>query len=213
MKSLLMTILACAAFSLTLRAQGVDVPTAMAVSPDLNVIITGTSMNSAGLMEYLVTGYGASGTAQATIRTLPGSGGPSIPSAMAMDGDMILVTGSSPAAGTGYDIVTILVRKSSIVSVETPGRTPTMFSLSQSYPNPVSSSDAATIRYSLPEAGHVRLSVVDHSGREVALLADETKNAGMYEALFQPRELPAGSYFYVLESSKRSEVRKLAVIR
>ncbi len=66
----------------------------------------------------------------------------------------------------------------------------------EAYPNPTR--QRATIRYDLEVAGPVRLAVYDVLGREVAVLVDAIREAGVHEAMFDAAGLPAGLYGYRL---------------
>jgi len=66
-----------------------------------------------------------------------------------------------------------------------------------STPNPFSSRTA--LKYRLPQAGSVRLSVHDAAGREVARPVNEWQNAGDHVAHFDANGLPNGVYWYRLE--------------
>ena len=90
-------------------------------------------------------------------------------------------------------------------------RAPGQFSLRQNYPNPFNPS--TTIKYELPKASMVRLSVYDILGREVAVLVDEMKNAGTYEVKFERSGLSSGVYFYRIEAGPFVQTRKLLLIR
>lgn len=193
-------------------AQGVDVPVAVAVASDGYVYVTGTSMNASGQMEYLTVAYDPAGRLQGSVRSLGNAAGPSIPSGIAVANDNIIVTGTSPTASTGFDIVTVSYNRSTLVSAEYI-RQPAGFTLSQSYPNPVASDGSASIQFTLPAQGHIRLNVVDAVGKEVAVLVDEVLHSGSHHVSFSPASLPSGTYFYMLRSSSQSEVRKLAVVR
>ena len=96
----------------------------------------------------------------------------------------------------------------------TPPPRPTIYALNQNYPNPFN--PATTIGYSLAAAGHVRLSVYDLLGREIARLVDEDEGAGSHTVVFDagasPR-LASGVYFYRMESGTFTDVRKLVVLR
>lgn len=59
-------------------------------------------------------------------------------------------------------------------------------------PNPVAAS--ASVRFALPEAARVRLSVVDVRGREVVVLHDGPLGAGAHAAALRAGTLPAGVY-------------------
>jgi len=69
--------------------------------------------------------------------------------------------------------------------------------LKGNYPNPFV--EATTLQFALPEATHVRLSIVDLLGREVAVLVDERIGAGLHEVVWDGRvhgaESAAGVYF------------------
>lgn len=79
---------------------------------------------------------------------------------------------------------------------------PKDFLLHHNYPNPFNPS--TTIRYDIPENGHMELSVHDILGREVATLVNEKREAGRYEVEFNGSKLTSGVYFYrlVVSSSK-----------
>jgi tetratricopeptide (TPR) repeat protein len=70
---------------------------------------------------------------------------------------------------------------------------PTGYELSNNYPNPFN--PTTTISYQIPNTGHVTLKVFDMLGREVAILADEMKEAGYYTATFDGTRLSSGVYF------------------
>jgi hypothetical protein len=81
---------------------------------------------------------------------------------------------------------------------------------SQNYPNPFSSS--TTIKYELPKSSEVRLSVYDLLGREVSVLVNERRNAGVYEVRFDASGLSSGVYFYRLQAGTFVETRKLLLL-
>jgi hypothetical protein len=70
--------------------------------------------------------------------------------------------------------------------------------LHQNYPNPFNPS--TTIRFSIPERQHVRLSVYDLLGREVATLVDEEKDAGWYSVMYDASRLASGVYLYRIQA-------------
>jgi sugar lactone lactonase YvrE len=88
---------------------------------------------------------------------------------------------------------------------------PAGFDLRQNYPNPVR--DVSRIGFTLPESGHVRLSVFDLLGREVRVLVDGVRAAGPHEAHLDASGLPAGSYVCRLEMGGRTIARLVTVVR
>ena len=73
---------------------------------------------------------------------------------------------------------------------------PTKYQLFQNYPNPFNPS--TTIKYELPKSSEVRLSVFDILGREVTVLVDERKDAGVYKVQFDVAGLASGVYIFRL---------------
>jgi Tol biopolymer transport system component len=88
---------------------------------------------------------------------------------------------------------------------------PTTFSLSQNYPNPFNPS--TTIKYGLPKDVKVTLEVYNILGQRVAMLVDEEQKAGYYEVVFQNANLASGVYFYRIQASMFSEIRKMVLVR
>lgn len=85
------------------------------------------------------------------------------------------------------------------------------FTLYQNFPNPFN--PITHIRYALPEASHVRLSVFDALGREVSRLVDEPQLPGIYTAMWDARAEASGVYFSRLTIGAYTETRKLLLMR
>jgi hypothetical protein len=83
--------------------------------------------------------------------------------------------------------------------------------LLQDYPNPFNPS--TTIKFELPKSSDVRLSVYDMLGREVSVLVNERRDAGVYEVKFDASELASGVYLYTLQAGDSVQSRKLLVLR
>jgi hypothetical protein len=83
--------------------------------------------------------------------------------------------------------------------------------LFQNAPNPIRRS--STIRYELAESGPIRLDLVDVSGRIVRHLVEGVKDAGGHEIALSAEGLPAGVYFYRLETVDSVTSRKMLVLR
>lgn len=67
-----------------------------------------------------------------------------------------------------------------------------MYRLEAAPPNPSGATTA--IRYALPDATHVRLTVYD--GRAVAVLVDGHREAAQHAVRFEAGTLPTGVYLY-----------------
>ncbi len=107
-----------------------------------------------------------------------------------------------------------LVRRplSEMTSVEhSPTNVPTHFSLKQNYPNPFNPS--TTIKFELSRASHASLCLYDLLGRELAVLLNEKRNAGVYEVKFDGSNLASGVYFYRLQAGDFIQTKKLVILK
>jgi subtilisin family serine protease len=91
------------------------------------------------------------------------------------------------------------------------GTLPTAYALEAAYPNP--SATTATLRFALPEARHVRLVLYDVLGREAAVLVDEERGPGRYEARLDAGRLASGLYVYRLSAGTFVATQRLVVAR
>ncbi len=71
--------------------------------------------------------------------------------------------------------------------------------LDGNFPNPFNPS--TTVMYTVKDAQHVQVSVWDLAGQRIAILVDEFKTPGQYEARFDAGDLPSGSYFVRMNST------------
>jgi hypothetical protein len=88
---------------------------------------------------------------------------------------------------------------------------PQEYTLFQNYPNPFNPS--TTIKYSLPIAGNVLLTVYNSIGSKVVTIVNEYKPAGNYSVQFNGSNLASGIYLYRLEIEGFSTVRKFIILK
>jgi N-acetylneuraminic acid mutarotase len=88
---------------------------------------------------------------------------------------------------------------------------PTVYVLDQNYPNPFNPS--TTIKYELPKPVQVRLSVYDMLGREVSVLVNERREAGVHEVRFDGSGLSSGVYFYRLQAGDFVQSKRMLVLK
>ncbi len=88
---------------------------------------------------------------------------------------------------------------------------PREFTLHQNYPNPFNPS--TVIRYDIPRAASVNLTVYSILGQEVARLVDAREEAGYHEARFDASGLASGVYFYRLRAGDFVRTMKLVLTR
>jgi len=90
------------------------------------------------------------------------------------------------------------------------------YALSQNYPNPFN--PETTIRYALPEASAVRLSLYNTSGQMIRTLVDGAHPAGRYSVTWDGRddagrEVASSVYLCWMEAGRYSAARKLLLVR
>ncbi|NUN09673.1 MAG: T9SS type A sorting domain-containing protein [Ignavibacteriaceae bacterium] len=107
--------------------------------------------------------------------------------------------------------VTITISPEGVTSVKGSTIAPATFELSQNYPNPFNPS--TVIKYSVPAATNVTLSVYNVIGQKVATLVNEVKNAGTYEVKFNASSLSSGLYIYKLETPGQTITRKMTLLK
>ncbi len=93
---------------------------------------------------------------------------------------------------------------------------PDDYALQTNYPNPFNPS--TLIGFDLPEAGPVRVDILDISGREVAVLVNDHHAPGSYEVVWsgvnqEGNPVSTGVYFYRLVAGNQSLVRKMILLK
>lgn len=88
---------------------------------------------------------------------------------------------------------------------------PSAWRLLPNYPNPFN--PRTRIAFEAPERGHVRVSVYNALGQEVARLLDGLVEPGVHGAEFNADGLPSGVYLTVLQTSGHRSVGKMVLLR
>ena len=83
--------------------------------------------------------------------------------------------------------------------------------LLQNYPNPFNPS--TSIKFELPRTSQVSLTVFDMLGRQVSVLVNEKRDAGVYEVKFDGSGLSSGVYLYRIQAGTFVQTRKLLLLR
>lgn len=88
---------------------------------------------------------------------------------------------------------------------------PTEFALKPNYPNPFN--PQTTIAFDLPVRAEVKLAIYDLLGREVRVLVEGVREAGVHEVVFEANQLPSGTYLYRLETLAGSFVQRMLLVK
>ncbi len=115
---------------------------------------------------------------------------------------------------------TLRIQPSSIDNItlvaEQASELPSEFALAQNYPNPFNPS--TTIRYALPQPGHVKLVIYDLLGAKIRTLIDGREAAGFKQITWdglndRGERVPSGVYVYRIEAGEFVRARKLTVMK
>ena len=88
---------------------------------------------------------------------------------------------------------------------------PTSFELEQNFPNPFN--PTTTIRFLVPTAGKVKMTVYDVLGRVVTTLLEREMEAGRYSVIWEAGGRASGVYFCVLQAGSVTLVKPMQLIR
>ena len=101
-------------------------------------------------------------------------------------------------------------------AVDEPVVLPEEYALHQNHPNPFN--PVTTIRYDLPQAGDVKLTIYDMLGREMKVLVSQGMSPGSYTAVWDGTDrygqpAAAGVYIYQLKAGDFSNTKKLVLLK
>lgn len=89
----------------------------------------------------------------------------------------------------------------------------TITTLALSAPAPNPTTKRSSVRCSIPTSAHVRLALSDLQGREVAVLADEFREAGSFTTAVESGGMRPGIYFLRLQADGRCVTRRVIIAR
>jgi len=91
------------------------------------------------------------------------------------------------------------------------GLSPHSYFLGQNFPNPFNPN--TTIRFSVPTAGRVTLTIHDILGREIAELLNAFVERGNHSIRWNAAGVPSGIYSYTLRTDRYSATKKLVLVK
>ncbi len=175
------------------------------------VFVTGSSVGAGTGYDYLTISYNANGIFNWEKRENSSSSGNDYASGIAVqDTDRIFVTGSANFSGTGIAFYTLRYSKISAIDPIS-SNIPAKFNLSQNYPNPFN--PVTSIRFDIPKASFVKVSVFDVMGREIENLVDEQLKAGEYMVKWDAVKFSSGIYFYSIAADGYRTTKKMILTK
>ncbi len=103
-----------------------------------------------------------------------------------------------------------------VVSTEPEHFIPEEFVLHQNYPNPFN--PVTTLRYDLPDNGHVNITIYDMLGRQVKTLINQTQDAGYRSIIWNAtndygKPVSAGIYLYQIQAGEYISTKKMVLLK
>jgi type IX secretion system substrate protein len=98
-----------------------------------------------------------------------------------------------------------------LVGITNQNGIPENYYLYQNYPNPFNPN--TSIRFDLAKGGFAKITVYDISGKEVTTLSNGIYRAGKHSVDFKAESFSSGIYFYKLETSEFTAIRKMILIK
>lgn len=123
-------------------------------------------------------------------------------------------TGDAPVTQISSNEITFgeqIVTSSGHHEEDAGGVIPDSFELQQNYPNPFN--PTTQIPFSLPKSSHVKLTVYDILGREVASLVNDNMKAGQHTIRFNGHNLSSGIYLYRLTTDEFTQTKQLILLK
>lgn len=123
---------------------------------------------------------------------------------------------SDPQNALASDTLEVIVNLVVGIDLLTNGNIPREFAMQQNYPNPFN--PVTTIKFQLPAAEDVKLSVYNILGQKVRTLVNERLDAGYYQVVWdglneQGVPLASGFYIFRIEAGDFRMVRKMTLLK
>ncbi len=88
---------------------------------------------------------------------------------------------------------------------------PENYALEQNYPNPFN--PTTTIKFALPEAANVTLTIYNSLGQKVRELINSNLEAGNYNYKWNAKNSAVGIYIYELKTEKFVSIKKMLLLK
>ena len=123
------------------------------------------------------------------------------------------LTSDAGLTGDGWYIDDVKLTNYCGTLVGVPGNNniPLVYALEQNYPNPFN--PATVIKYQVPKASNVKISIFDILGKEVATLINGKVDAGYHQVEFDGSNFASGLYLYKIEADGFTDVKKMILVK
>ena len=88
---------------------------------------------------------------------------------------------------------------------------PESFQLNHNYPNPFN--PKTTIKYSLPKASQVKISIYNLNGKLIETILNDRKSAGSHYTKWDASDFASGVYFYKIQAGNFTDVKRCILMK
>jgi len=130
-------------------------------------------------------------------------------------GQICLMNFTDDLAGATTSCAMVEITEANAIHFREPGE-PASFALYNNYPNPFNPTTA--IRFSIPSACHVRISIYDIKGYQICDLINCYTEAGTYDIIWDSTdshgiELSSGVYLYQIDAGPYRVIKKMTYLK
>ncbi len=123
----------------------------------------------------------------------------------------VMVYGIDRWGLSAVDTIHVMVTEATALDDLTSLYLPTEIALQQNYPNPFN--PTTTIRYALPRATHVTITVYNGLGQKVAVLSEGRQEAGYHTVQFNADGMASGVYYYRLRTEHVQQIKRMLLLK
>lgn len=195
---------------------GEDILWTVAMLSAGKILAAGYGTNALSGPDFAVVRYHSNGSLDSSfgtngmVTTPVGTGG-DFGIALALQTDGKIVVAGASVGTSSYEFAVVRYDNRWPTGIASSARTPQEFKLFENYPNPFN--PATHIRFQIPHAEYVTLTVYDLTGCEVAKLVNENLAPGSYERTFEAGGLVSGLYLYRLQAGTLEQTKKLILMK
>jgi N-acetylneuraminic acid mutarotase len=128
-----------------------------------------------------------------------------------INGDTVYTISGGVNPGFSYSSINEAFVLESSIGIQPISNNAEKFTLYQNYPNPFN--PVTKIKFEVPQAGFVSVSIFDITGKEVSKPVHSNLERGQFEVTWNAEKFSSGIYFCKIVSGSYSDIKKMVLIK